>query len=133
MGPSSLRENRYLCCVISELKSDIHLFMFLKETERKRKIDRLLQSMCNEKEGKRAFCINQVQGWVNRIVHTSTGMTPEFVHFRKISKNELVASVQDRYLITELAHKGLLTKAQKRQFRFSRQNKLTEFWLEIRI
>lgn len=107
------------------------------QTERiNREIGRLLRSMCHEKHTRWAFCIKQVQGWLNRVVHTGTGMAPEFVHFGRKIENEFVAGVEfpessamfpGRDLIIELAHKRLLTRAQRRQLRFNDQHKLTEF------
>lgn len=98
-----------------------------------REIGRILRAFCHSKHPRWAYLLEQVQMWINRAVHTSTGFTPNELHFGKenkcqISKNiEFPPSENVRFNFIELARAHLLAKAERRRLKHGNSKMLVSF------
>lgn len=106
-------------------------------TERvNREIGRLLRTLCHDQHTRWATVIHLVQHWLNRAIHSGTKFSPQFLHFGDEGENKFISNINyptnlktvpTPNEIVEIAHNNLLTKAQKRQDRHNRANKLVQF------
>lgn len=94
-------------------------------TERiNKEIGRLIRAICFAQHSKWACVIPDVQMWLNRVIHDSTGYSPQHLHFGKPIPNQFLQNIdfpvceaaeQD---IVVLARRRLQTKAEKRKERY---------------
>uniref|UniRef100_V5GHR5 RNA-directed DNA polymerase n=1 Tax=Anoplophora glabripennis TaxID=217634 RepID=V5GHR5_ANOGL len=97
-------------------------------TERVNKeIGRLLRSYCYAQHTRWGCVLKEIEGWLNRVLHDSTGFTPNQIHFSKDRENKIISNIPypTKYEfhsneIVLLARDNLLTKAAKRRERHTK-------------
>lgn len=63
-------------------------------TERvNREIGRLLRAFCHSQHSKWAVIVKTVEGWLNQVIHSCTGFTPNELHFGRERSNEFIKSL----------------------------------------
>lgn len=105
-------------------------------TERfNREIGRLIRASCHAQHTKWSCVLSQIEFWLNRSYHSSTGFTPCELHFGEVSPNELIRDIDfpdsDKYELPEgylhLAYENLISKAAKRKNKYDTNHNLTRF------
>nr|CAI5835528.1 unnamed protein product [Callosobruchus analis] len=107
-------------------------------TERvNREIGRIIRTLCYKQHTKWAYVLKDVQGWLNRVVHSGTNYTPQYLHFGITPKNTILSEVsfpppslleeRDHQVRIELAYRNLKTRAEKRQRRHDMRHRVQVF------
>lgn len=105
-------------------------------TERfNREIGRIIRALCHFQHTKWSYVLPQIEYWLNRSYHSSTGFTPYELHFGRVMQNELIKHIEfpnsDHYELPEgyiyLAYENLLSKAAKRKMKYDLNHSLTRF------
>lgn len=101
-----------------------------------REIVRLLRMLCSKRHSSWVSHINQIEQWLNQVVHESTGLTPDEVHFSKPRINPFIklipfpdpdtAEKAKRDFVT-IAYENLKTKAEQRKEKAERNKNLISF------
>lgn len=94
-----------------------------------REIGRLLRALCHTNHKKWSYVIDQISTWINRAIHSSTGYSPEELHFGRTLSNpllkhlELPPSTDPSPNMIVLAKRQLRSKAERRKLRHDHNNK----------
>nr|CAI5833871.1 unnamed protein product [Callosobruchus analis] len=107
-------------------------------TERvNREIGRIIRTLCYKQHTKWACVLKDIQGWLNRVVHSGTNYTPQYLHFGITPKNTILSEVsfpppsvleeRDHQVRIELAYGNFKTRAEKRQRRHDMRHRVQVF------